>query len=402
MSFDVETALVRELHEVADGVEVPALPPLPNEPHARPVWQPLLVAAAVVLIIVGAVAAVVTLNGDEEIQPSPSPSPTPTVATDSPTQAAEPAPLTTEPPSIPYVVNSRLFVGGKQVPGTDWAFVRGTDTQWVAGSFVNGEYTYWWGNGTEPHLIEGYFQQGLDAAPRGGYWAGIRTQGGQGLLTGADTQSGGEGFGETPIDQSGSGSPPWVAAVTDDGLVITGNGPTILWRPLVDGETIDLADTAPDQVVVDNTQAGLVVVDANSADIDGARNGDVYLADISAEGEISRLGSVPNNDDLAASNAWVSWVEAGATRWRAQRDRRPRGPAARRQRPGHADSAEGLDVPHQCRHLGGRRPPRRRRRQGRQRGRADGALQSRPRRSACCSTPPDQPPRLRRPGGRSG
>ena len=199
------------------------------------------------------------------------------------------------------------------MPGTDWAFVRGTDTQWVAGSFVNGEYTYWWGNDTEPHLIEGYFQQGLDASPEGGYWAGIRTQGGQGLLTGADTQPGGEGFGETPIDQSGSGSPPWVAAVTDDGLVITGNGPTILWRPLVDGETVDLADTAPDQVVVDNTRAGLVVVDATSADIDGARNGDVYLADISPEGEISRLGSVPNNDDLAASNAWVSWVEAGAT-----------------------------------------------------------------------------------------
>src|SRR5262245_13369284 len=63
MSTDLETALVRELHQVADGVEVPAMPALPSEPRARSVWPPLLVAAAVLLIIVGAVATVTTLGG---------------------------------------------------------------------------------------------------------------------------------------------------------------------------------------------------------------------------------------------------------------------------------------------------------------------------------------------------
>ena len=66
---------------------------------------------------------------------------------------------------------------------------------------------------------------------------------------------GGEGFGGTPIEvKTGPRGLHLVAAVTDEGLVITGKGPTILWRPLVDGETVDLADTAPDQVVLGDTR----------------------------------------------------------------------------------------------------------------------------------------------------
>ena len=56
MFVDVEETLTRELREVAGGLPVPAMPPLPQEPPrvARP-WQPLLVAASVALVVAGAV-----------------------------------------------------------------------------------------------------------------------------------------------------------------------------------------------------------------------------------------------------------------------------------------------------------------------------------------------------------
>ena len=47
MFVDVEETLGRELHEVAHGLLIPAMPPLPQEPpRARRHWQPMLVAAA--------------------------------------------------------------------------------------------------------------------------------------------------------------------------------------------------------------------------------------------------------------------------------------------------------------------------------------------------------------------
>jgi hypothetical protein len=313
MSTDLETALVRELHQVADGVEVPAMPALPSEPHTRSVWAPLLVAAAVVLIIVGAVATVTTLGGDDGPQPAPSPSPS--VVTEDPTEdSAEQGPVSTAPPNTPYVVNDQLFVGGQQVPGNDWANVRGTDTGWVAARFDGGEMTNWWGYDAEPQRIEGFVHQGLAVSPDGHYWAAIVDDGqSQGLLTGADTESGGEGFGGTRVDRIRGGVYTSAAAVTEDGLVITGSGPAVLWKPLVDGTTVDLGETAPGQTVLGNTGAGLIVVDTNSVDnIDGARYGDVYLADISEDGEITRIATLPNHDLLFASDAWLAWVDAGS------------------------------------------------------------------------------------------
>jgi hypothetical protein len=315
MSFDIETDLVRELHQVAEGVEVPTMPPLPSDPHSRPTWQPLLVAAAVVLIALAAVAGVLArTGGDDEIQPAPSPSPT--VATDGATEGTStPEPLSTAPPSIPYVVGDRLYVAGQQVAGNDWAWVKGTDTGWVAARFEGGDTTYWWGDSAEPQRIDGFMNQPPTVSPGGGYWAGVLDQGNDGQLTGADTASGGEGFGGIPIDVLVRGVYTSVAAVTDEGLVITGGeGPQTLWRPLVDGQTVDLAQTAPDQVVLGDTEAGLLVVDAASVDnLDGGRYGDVYLADLSADGRITRLGPAPNHDALAAGGSWFSWVEAGAT-----------------------------------------------------------------------------------------
>src|SRR5262245_22862330 len=70
MYADVEETLNRELREVADGLHVPALPPLPKERprswlgwQSSHGWQPWVVAAAVVLIVAGVVAGLAAALG---------------------------------------------------------------------------------------------------------------------------------------------------------------------------------------------------------------------------------------------------------------------------------------------------------------------------------------------------
>ena len=67
MSTELEKTLARELNEVADGVLVPPMPALPSDEVRQPlvtrIWQPLLVAAAAVLVV-GGLAVVVGRPGD--------------------------------------------------------------------------------------------------------------------------------------------------------------------------------------------------------------------------------------------------------------------------------------------------------------------------------------------------
>lgn len=293
MNHDVEAVLTRELREVADGVKVPALPPLPEDNGSRSVWAPLLVAAAVLLVVLGAVAAVTALGGERELQPAPSPSPT------VPTEAASDEAVPTEPPTIPYVFRDRLYVGGEQVPG-DWSWVKGTGTHWIGGRLDD---TSWWGYDAEPQRLEGLMNQPPAISPNGLYEARIIEQDGKGQIVGADTESGGEGFGGVPIETvTPDGLQVRVTAVTDDGMVITGNGIPLLYRPLVDGETVDLASTAPGWDVVDNTPAGVM-----------ARNdaGELYLVDLTAEGEITPRQQLPEQNERgpAASTEWLAWAD---------------------------------------------------------------------------------------------
>lgn len=303
MERDVEQILVRELREVADGVEIPALPPGPAERRPRPGWQPLLVAAAVVLVVLGAAAVLSWVSGGSDIQPAPAPRPT--AATH---HTAEADAVPTSPPTVPYVLGTRLYVAGERVPG-DWAHVEGTGTGWVA---VRSDGTYWWGNDATPRSLPGRMNQPPAVSPDGRYLARIVDAGGEGVLTALDLESGGERLGSVPVDLvDRDGVSTSVAAVTDDGLVVTrGNGTSLLWRPLGDGRTVDLSATAPDQAVVGGTAAGLVVVDGADAAAD-ARQGQTYLADISADGRITHRRPVPNHDDLVAADAWLAWVPPG-------------------------------------------------------------------------------------------
>ncbi len=312
MDVDIEETLSRELREVAGGVRVPPLPALPEKTPTRRSWPPLLIAAAVVLIALATIVTVSALRGPGQVLPAPAPAPTQAPTTDpsaTPDGSAGDEVIATTRPTVPYVLGSRLYVAGEPVPG-EWAFVEGAETGWVAGRL---DGSYWWGYDAEAKRFEGLMNQPPAISPNGVYEASIVDEGGQGLLTGADTLPAGEGFG-LPVeidltDQDGVYTS--VAAVTDDGLVITrGNGASVLWRPLVDGETVDLAQTAPDQVVLGSTPAGLVVVDGSGGAVD-ATQGEVYLAEISEAGELTRLEQLPNHDDLAASSQWIAWVPTG-------------------------------------------------------------------------------------------
>ncbi len=308
MSVDVEETLGRELRELADSLTIPAMPPLSEEPrrasrhrpsrHGSSQWQPLLVAASVALVIAGAVAVVATARGGRDVQPAPSPSPTPSVVTIPRTAA-----------TVPHVLGTKLYVDGERVPG-DWYSVSSGEAGWVA---VRTDNTWWWGTDSEPHRIEGTLDVPPAISPNGTYVAEIVEENGTGLLTGFDTDPSGEGLGGVPIDLGDpqDGSAVTVRAVTDDGWVIAqGIKTSLLWLPTVVDRTetpVDLTETAPGQVVLANTAAGLVVTDRDG--------GERYLAEISDQGVLTRTGAVPAHDDLLVSPAGtrLAWTPEGTT-----------------------------------------------------------------------------------------
>ncbi len=296
MFVDIETALGRELREVADSLHIPAAPPLPQQPpRAQRHWQPMLVAAVVVLIVLGAVAAVTTVRGGREPEPAlPSPSP-------SRTESGVRVP--TGAPTIPYVLDQRLYVDGEQVPGAWWS-VRAGGAGWIA---LRTDNTWWWGRGPEANRIEPPLDLPPVISPNGRYVAMVADDGGQAVVTGFATEPDGEGMGGVPVypGNAAAGDPVRVRAVTDDGKVIVqGSGTDLLWRPLVDNDTVDLTSTAPGQQILGNTPAGLVVT---------GENGDAYLAEVSDAGELSRIGAIPAHDDLVVSPGavWLAWTPLG-------------------------------------------------------------------------------------------
>jgi hypothetical protein len=304
MYVDIEETLNRELREVADGIQVPPRPRLPRE-TVRPTrtWQPLLVAAAVVLLVAGTVAVLVTSRGGE---PEPAPSPTPTRIDESVT-------IATTAPTVTYVLDRGLYVGGERVPG-DWSQVWAGPKGWIA---IRTDGSWWWGWGTDPQELSGERDLPPVISPDGGYVGEIRTDGGQTVLSGFETRFGGEGLGAVTIDPGSpeDGTQVRVRAVTDDGMVIAQGGDTaVLWRPLVDNETVDLTETAPGIQVLANTPAGLLVTDGSHGAVDGT-TGAPYLAEVDEDGTLTRVASVPTHDDLLVSTegTWLAFTPPGST-----------------------------------------------------------------------------------------
>lgn len=302
MTVDLEQTLLRELREVADGLTIPPLPPRPaSEPsrHSRR-WVPVVAAAAAV-VVAGAAAFALSRHDDSSVQPAPSPTPpSPTATT-----AAETLPRSE--PTIPYVVDRSLHVGGHRVPGR-WYAVEAGPSGWIGWHPDN---TWWWASGTQtdPQQIPLSVDKPPVISPNGLYVAQLSSDNG-GSLTGFDTRPAGEGLGSVPIDlgDQQQGSAVSVRAVLDDGRVIAqGTDTAVLWRPLVDNRTIDLTRTAPGQVFLAATPAGLVVADGE--------DGPTYLADLDDDGTLHHLADLPDHDDLAVSTqgTWLVWTPLGTT-----------------------------------------------------------------------------------------
>ena len=297
MYDDLEQTLARELDGVATGLDVPPLPPLPATGTNGSAWArtvPLLAAAAAVIAVL---ATVVTLLDRPAPEMAPAPAPSAPADTD---------PVSTAAPDDPVVVGLDLHVGGEQVPG-QWYVADGRGSRWV-GQRTDG--TWWWGYDAQPQRLEGAVDQPPVISPNGGYQARVLDEGSRYALVGADTEPGGEGFGAVPLPRAAT-SASRVVAVTDDGLVVArGPGFQWLWRPLLDAAIVDLEGTAPDQVVIGATDAGLIVDRGGYDAVDGTV-GEPYLARLKPDGTLTRIASVPRHDVLEGGDEWVAWVPPG-------------------------------------------------------------------------------------------
>lgn len=313
MDTDLEEMLTRELREVTEGLRVPPVPDVASTTERRPArhrtWVPLLVAAAVVLVL-GVAVLLVDRQGGHDVQPAPAPSPTSSPSTPS----ATPRTISRSAPAVPYVLDRRLHVAGAVVPG-EWWSVQSRGEVWLA---LRTDGSWWWGGpGVEPARVDAHLEQPPVLSPGGAYIAYVDVSGDRAHLNGFGTQPAGEGFGASRVDFPAveDGIPVRVRAVTDNAdVIVQGTRTSLMWRALYGDQrtVVDLSETAPDQVVLDATAAGLVVVDGSTGAVDATET-EPYLASLSADGHLTERATLPTYDDLRISprGTWLVRSRAG-------------------------------------------------------------------------------------------
>lgn len=312
MTTELENVLARELHEVAEGVEVPSMPTLPSDEVGERVrlWRPLLVAAVVVLIV-GVTALVLGRPDDGSPQPAP---PGPTRATDP--SAPQDTEITDAMPTVPFIVDGRLYVEGVEVPGERWWGLQSHAGVWLA---TQGSSNAWWwgGPGVDGGRLEGRFDQPPVLSANGEYVAYVDVSSGRAEVNGFTTGPSGEGFGLplTGLPAVEDGIPIRVRAVTDDGdVIVQGTRTSVMWRTQtgVEFDTVDLSETAADQIVLQGTAAGLVVVDGSDGPTDAAET-EPYLATVAVDGVLTPGATLPTYDALEVdpSGTWLLRAPAG-------------------------------------------------------------------------------------------
>lgn len=282
--MSIDDTLRHELREVADGLSIPAMPQLPaKRPHTGRPWAPLLVAAAAVLVVLGAIALATSLRDD---------------AAPSPIQPPDVRPLTRDVPTVPYVAGNALYVGGERVDGKWWEVNRAGDA-WVA---LRDDSTMHWGTDAEPHAIPGRVIRRAKLSPDGALLAVSSTADGGRILV-IDTESG-ETV-NTLSNDSGRADPLGAVAVTDDAQVyLESDTESLLWLAADGDETVDLSTTVPQQQIMNATAAGLIVFDRTR---EGQRDA-FYLAQPSDTGELSLVRGLPIPEVVVnPSGSWVAY-----------------------------------------------------------------------------------------------
>ncbi len=282
MNDHLEDTLRRELREVAGRVAVPPRP-AQREPAVRRGGRtrPLLVAAAVMLIV-GAIAALALYGGGRIPQPAQPPR--------TPTSVAV-RPLTADPPTVPYSFGGRLYVGGTRVPGS-WGGVKHAGGVWVG---IGPDKNYWWGSGAEPRPLGSWAL----LSPDGNSLVGGTMVNDELWLSLIDTRTG-DLVNELLVTEPDRFE---IAGVTDDRRVIfANNGKDSLWLAAAGDETVGIPVTMPGQRVLESTSAGLIVEEESSEAL--------HIATVDDSGVLTLHGIIPR-ELVMVFNRSGSWAAYG-------------------------------------------------------------------------------------------
>lgn len=206
--MNIEQLVRAEFRSVADQVVAPAMPPLEER---RRTWPVVVAAAAAAALVIGGLTFVLR---DKAADPEPRPIETPKRAL-----------LHREAPTIPWIDDHALYVGGEQVPGR-WGEVVVAGNAWLA---RRRDLHVFWGFGTQRHDLGKVGELfGNGAYPLRGHGPFLSRHGGW-LVVASDAGTGSSQ--RVTVVQTSSGrshevlvpAPGEVGGITDDGLVLSGS-----------------------------------------------------------------------------------------------------------------------------------------------------------------------------------